>query len=81
MRVWILIADATIVALLFVGIALPTIIFRSHIYNMYLGKLDRWVADGGPVQSIEAEIVEPCGKIVLTQYGVWEVISLSDDWT
>ena len=31
----------------------------------YLAQLDRWVEQGGPTENIQADIVEPCGRLLM----------------
>jgi hypothetical protein len=51
-------------------------VLRDHLYNLYVHRLDTWVSSGGDAKTVQSELVEPCGKLVLTQAGSFERLEL-----
>lgn len=48
---------------------LITVVFRESAYGVYADRLDKWVASGGPFDSIEPDVVKNCGMLVVSQSG------------
>jgi hypothetical protein len=49
---------------------------RDKLFNLYMSRLDAWVHDGGKVDAIQSQVVESCGKLIVTQAGAWERLQL-----
>jgi hypothetical protein len=65
---------ATLALIILVTLALS--VFRDRLFDLYMRKLDMWVSAGGDVTTVQSEVVETCGKMVLTQAGGFERMQL-----
>jgi hypothetical protein len=48
---------------------LVTIVLRDRFYELYTGRLDAWVANGGPQDEIQSGVIPDCHKLAVTQAG------------
>lgn len=62
------IAVAVIGVVTFVALSL----FRSPLRDRYMSDLDAWVKAGGSPATIQRDIVETCGKLVMSQSGIFQ---------
>ena len=72
-----IIATGVIAALaLILLITLALAAFRDRLFDLYVGRLDTWVNAGGNVATLQFQVVETCGKLILTQAAWFERIQL-----
>jgi hypothetical protein len=64
------------VALVIVIISFAQAVFRDSFFDLYTKRLDAWVSTGGDIKTVQSEVLETCGKLVLTQAGAFERIQL-----
>jgi hypothetical protein len=69
-------ALALLAAVSFVASMLVLSVFRDRLFDLYTHRLDDWVSSDGKVATIQSAVVENCGKLVLTQAGVFERLQL-----
>jgi hypothetical protein len=68
-----LIGAAVVGAIVLVGVVSVVLaVFRTSLYDHYLAGLDTWVQKGGDVGTLQADVVETCGKLVMSQSGVFQ---------
>jgi hypothetical protein len=65
-----------LIAALVIGYALLMSVFRDRLFDLYTRRLDTWVSAGGDAQTVQAQIVENCGKLVMSQPGMIEQFQL-----
>ncbi len=68
----VIIAAGLCVALLFV-----TTSWRDKRFNFYTHRLDAWVNGGGTVADVQSQVIENCGKLVISQAGIIEAARLA----
>jgi hypothetical protein len=68
----VIVATISIVAVIILSIFVVLIFEKETLFNLYADRLDRWVEAGGNVERLDAEVVPSCGKLVMTQSGVWK---------
>jgi hypothetical protein len=51
--------------------------FRDKLFDLYMHRLDTWVSNGGNLKTIQSEVVENCGQLILSQVGFVEDVQLS----
>lgn len=54
-----------------------TTVYSEALFNLYVGRLDKWVASRAPMSSVQSDVVENCGKLTMTQAGFFGYITLS----
>jgi hypothetical protein len=47
-------------------------VFRDSLFDLYMRRLDSWASIGGDARTVQSELVETCGRLVLTQAGGFE---------
>jgi hypothetical protein len=67
-----IVAVLAIVILFTVALAM----LRDHFYDLYMHRLDSWITNGGDAKTVQSELVESCGRLVLTQAGSVERLQL-----
>jgi hypothetical protein len=71
-----IVAALVIVALVIVVGSFTLAVFRDALFDLYTKRLDAWVSSGGDVKTGQTEVVETCGKLVLSQAGAFERMQL-----
>jgi hypothetical protein len=71
-----LVALVAIVALVMVVSSVALAVFRDGLFDLYTKRLDAWVSSGGDVKTVQSDVLETCGKLVLSQAGGFEWIQL-----
>jgi hypothetical protein len=71
-----LVALAATVAVVILVVSLALAVFRDGFFDLYMKRLDAWVGAGGDVKTVQSQVVETCGKLILTQAGAFERIQL-----
>jgi hypothetical protein len=66
-----------LIVVAFAGYSVFLFAMRDRTFALYTGKLDDWVTRSGSPQQIQSSVVEPCGKIVMSQVGPIEMIRLA----
>jgi hypothetical protein len=64
---------------IFVILALFSIvmaIIRDGLFDIGMEHLDSWVANGANLKTLQSQVVEPCGNIIITQAGWFERLEL-----
>ncbi len=46
-----------------------TVVLRDRFYELYMGRLDAWVANGGPQDKIQSDVIPDCTKLAVSQAG------------
>jgi hypothetical protein len=69
-----LVAIVAIVALALLALSM----FRGSFFDFYVSKLDLWVRSGGSIATLQSNVVETCGKLIITQAGVLQNLKF---WT
>lgn len=67
---------AFIVFLMFVYFIILPSVLRNQYSSLYMSRLDDWTNKGAVVSMVQAQVVEPCGMLVLTQAGAIDRIKL-----
>jgi len=70
---------AMLVVLVLASLILITLVlavFRDRLFDLYMRRLDSWVTAGGNAETVQSELVDTCGSMVLTQAGGFERIQL-----
>lgn len=62
--------------LLFVAYSGSMSIFRERLFDYYTQQLDDWVSSGGDVGVVQSQVIANCGKLVISQAGVFERLQL-----
>jgi hypothetical protein len=62
-------------AFVIVFVVLPTMM-RDGYYKYYTSRLDDWVAKGGDAHTVQTQVVETCGKLIMSQAGIVERFQL-----
>lgn len=57
---------------LFGVVSVALAVFRTSLFDHYLAGLDTWVQKGGNVATLQADVVETCGKLVMSQSGIFQ---------
>lgn len=52
---------------------------KVKLENLYLQRLDKWVSDGGDVNSIQEQVVTNCGKLFYMHVEPERIASLSEE--
>ena len=69
-------AIVLVVLLLVLAIALVPIFVRTKLFDIYTGRLDAWVKNGGQIEVVQKQVVESCGMLVWTQARAFERLQL-----
>jgi hypothetical protein len=72
---WIFGALVGVLVVGFIGFNVAIAAFRDRLFDLYMHELDAWVAAADP-KTIQ-NVVESCGRLVMTQAGWFERIQLS----
>jgi hypothetical protein len=70
-----------VAGLVAIAVAMPVVgtaaaeIYRDEFYRLYTSRLDAWVAHAD-VKTIQADVVENCGKLVMSQARPFERLQL-----
>src|SRR6201987_758801 len=67
---------ALLLFILVIGYGLLLSAFRDRLFTLYTQQLNAWVAGGGDIQVLQSQVVETCGKRVITQAGLAEQLTL-----
>jgi hypothetical protein len=67
---------ALILCILVIGYGLLLSAFRGSLFTFYAQRLNTWVADGGDVKAVQSQVVEICRKLVMSQAGLVEQVTL-----
>jgi hypothetical protein len=51
-------------------------LYRDRFFDLYTRRLDAWVSNGGNVQTLQSQVVESCGKLVISQPSPFEQMQL-----
>ena len=51
-------------------------IFRDRLFDIGMEHLDSWVANGANIKTLQSQVVETCGNIIITQAGWFERLEL-----
>jgi hypothetical protein len=62
-------------ALLALVVFVITTFLRGPAFNLYAGRLDKWVQDGGQIPTAQDQVINNCGKLVMSQAGPLGVLS------
>jgi hypothetical protein len=71
-----LVALVATVAVVILVVSVVFAVFRDGFFNLYMKRLDAWVSAGGDVKTVESQVLETCGRLILTQAGAFERIQL-----
>jgi hypothetical protein len=58
-------------------VLLETAVLSEKMFNRYVGRLNNWVAKGGPISSFQTDVVESCGPIVMSQASFFRYLSMA----
>jgi len=67
---------ATAVLACVIVISLGMAAARERLFDLYMQRLDAWISAGGDIKTVQAEVVETCGKLILTQARWFERMQL-----
>jgi hypothetical protein len=71
-----LVALLATVAVVIIVVSFTLAVFRDSLFDLYTKRLDAWVSAGGDIKTVESQVLETCGKLVLTQARAFERIQL-----
>ena len=45
-------------------------VFRDQLFELYMRRLDAWANNGGDIATIQSDVVDNCGQLILSQAGL-----------
>lgn len=73
----IIVAIVFFAAVAFIVTSVALAVFRDKLFDFYMQRLDGWVEAGGDPQTVEAVVIESCGRLVMSQAGWFERVQLA----
>ena len=60
-----LVGLVTTVDLVIIMVSFTLTVFRDSLFDLYAKRLDAWVSSGADIKTVQSEVPETCGKLVL----------------
>ena len=67
---------AAVVLVIFAAFSVLAASLRDQLFDFEMKPLDHWVQSGGDIKAVQAEVVKPCGKLIMSQAGAFERLQL-----